>query len=180
MKQLQPANRARERGVTLMEMTVVLALISMMALITIPNFISIYQSARVKATARNAITDMRNARQLAISSNARTKVSFKVGTNIHNYEVYREKKDRMTGTSEWVRTRWGDLGAVMYIQSSNFEDSVAGDDLPKDIVFLPNGTVLPPSSIVPPPYFVVLRTEQKVTKKDYRLEFSPSGNVTLK
>lgn len=180
MKQLQASNRAQERGVTLMEMTVVLALISMMALITIPNFISIYQSAKVKATARNAITDVRNARQLAISTNARTKISFKVGTNVHNYEIFREKKDRMTGTSEWVRTRWGDLGAVMYIQSSNFEDSVSGDDLPKDIVFLPNGTVLPPGSLVPVPYYVVLRTEQKIAKKDYRLEFTPSGNVTLK
>ena len=181
MKQVRPYHRAHERGVTLIELVVVLALIGTMALITVPNFISIYQSSRVKATARSMITDVRNARQLAISGNTRTRLAFNTGTNVHQYEIYRESKDRLTGTSVWTRTRYGNLGSVVYIASSNFENRITGDGGMKDVVFMPNGTLWEES--IPdadPPWHVTIKTEQEISKPSYRLEFTATGNVVLR
>ena len=178
MKQVHAYPRAHERGVSLIEMTIVLGLISIMALVTIPNFMSMYQNSRVKATARSMITDMRNARQLAISSNTRTRIAFKTGPTIHEYEVFREKKDRLTGASTWDRVKYGNLGIVVFIESTNFNDTITGDGGLKDAVFLPNGTLQATPSATP--YHVTIKTDQRVSKPIYRLEFTLSGNVALK
>ena len=179
MKQLHPSFRLSERGVTMIEMVVVLALISIMALVTVPNFISLYQSSRVKATARSMISDVRNARQLAIANNTRTRITFKLGTNIHQYELFRERKDRLTGVSTWDSVKWGDLGSVVYFQSSTFESPVSGSGW-KDIIFRPNGTLDPDCIPDAEPWQVTLKTEQNISKQTYRLEFTATGNVVLR
>lgn len=183
MKQVQPFPRASERGVTMIEMIIVLAIISVISLVTVPGFISMYQSARVKATVRGMITDVRNARQLAIANNTRTRISYKLGTNIHEYEVFRERKNRLDNTSTWDRVKWGNLGAVVYIQTSNFADGIADPDGMRDIIFRANGT-LDPASLGTPvpaqPWQVTLQTDQPISKPTYRMEFTATGNVVLR
>ena len=181
MKQVQPFSRASQRGVSMIEMVVVLALISVMALVTVPNFISMYQSARVKAVARTLITDVRNARQLAISNNARTRITFQLGAGAHTYELFREVRNRTTGASAWNRVKWGDLGAVVYFQSSNFNSPVSGSGY-KDIIFRPNGTLDPSSlpSVASTEAQLTLKTDQKIPINTYRMEFMTIGNVVLR
>lgn len=177
MKLQPPQFRHSERGVSLMEMLVVVAIVGVLSLVTVPNFMSMYQGQRMKASTRTMITDVRNARQLAISGNQRTKISFKTGVNVHDYEVYREVKDRMTNTAEWKRVRFGNLGITAYIDSSSFDDFITGDGGTKDVVFRPNGTIENiPASGTP---YIDIKTKQKVAKPSYRLTFTVSGNVKL-
>lgn len=174
--------RPSQRGYSLAELLVVIGIISIVSLVTVPNFMSMYQSSRVKASARTMTTDIRGARQLAITGNTRVRVSFLTGTNVHSYEIYSEIRNRQTGTSTWRRVKRGDLGSVVYIASSAFEDKITGDGGLKDITFLPNGTVafdgehpgLPAASV-----HLELKTEQKVPKKLYQMKFTISGNVSL-
>lgn len=172
-----------QRGYSLAEMLVVIGIIGILSLVTIPNFMSMYQSSRVKASARTMITDIRNARQLAITGNTRTKVSFQTGANQHGYEIFREDRNRMTGTTTWRRTSRRDLGSVVYINSTTFEDKVTGDGGLKDIVFLPNGTVSFEGTFEPkvPPgtNHLELKTNQKVPKQTWSMKFTVSGNVSL-
>lgn len=180
MKQVHPFSRASERGVTMIEMIIVLAVISAISLVTVPNFIAMYQSARVKATARGMITDVRNARQLAISSNTRTKVAYRTGPTVNEYEILRERRDRTTGASTWQRVKWGNLGPVVVIASSNIENAIADDDTPREVVFIPNGSIHEDSIPDGSTPYLELRTEEKVPKKTYRMEFTPAGNISLR
>lgn len=182
MKLQALSSHRSQRGYSLTEMLVVIAIVGALSLVTIPNFMSMYQSSRVKAAARTMTSDIRTARQMAITNYTRVKVSFGTGANVHHYEMFREDKDRLTNTSTWTFVRRGDLTSVLYINSTTFDDKVTGDDGLKDIVFLPNGTVsydgvkpgIPPGTT-----HLELKTNQKVPKQTYQLKFEFSGNVTL-
>lgn len=168
-----------ERGFSLAEMLVVVAIIGLMTLVLVPNFISMYNSGRFKASARTLTTSLRNARQQAISANTRTKVSFAVtGTAPRTFAIELEERDVQAGTTSWRRVRTVDLGQNVTFTGSGFGDTVTGDGGLLDIVFLPNGTVqnLPPAEAN---RFIEIRTTINVPKKVYRLNFTPSGNVTL-
>ena len=174
--------RPSQRGYSLAEMLVVVAIIGILSLVTVPSFLAMYQSGRIKAAARTMTSDVRTARQMAITNYTRVKISFNTGTNVHHYEMYREQRDRLTNTSTWTFVRRGDLSSVLYVNSTTFQDAITGDDGLKDIVFLPNGTVsydgvrpgIPPGTT-----HLELKTNQKVPKQTYQLKFEFSGNVTL-
>ena len=168
-----------ERGFSLAEMLVVVAIIGIMTLVVVPNFISMYNSSRFKGSARTLATSLRNARQQAIAANTRTKVSFRVtGTTPRTFFVDLEERDIQAGTTSWRRVRTGDLGQSITFTDSGFGDYVTGDSGLLDIVFLPNGTIqnLPPAEAN---RFIEIKTTIKVPKPTYRLNFTPTGNVTL-
>lgn len=175
-------SRHSQRGYSLAEMLVVVAIVGILSLVTVPSFLSMYQSGRIKAAARTMTSDIRTARQMAITNYTRVKISFGTGANVHHYEMFREQRDRLSNTSTWVFVRRGDLSSVLFVNSTTFQDAITGDDALKDIVFLPNGTVsydgvrpgLPPGTT-----HLELKTNQKVPKQTYQLKFEFSGNVTL-
>jgi prepilin-type N-terminal cleavage/methylation domain-containing protein len=168
-----------ERGFSLAEMLVVVAIIGIMTLVLVPNFISMYNSSRFKGSARTLATSLRNARQIAISANTRTKVSFPItGTTPRSFVVEQQERDIQAGTTSWRRVRTGDLGQSITFTSTGFQDDATGDGGLRDVIFLPNGTIenLPPAEAN---RYVEISTTIKVPKKVYRLTFTPSGNVTL-
>lgn len=172
-----------QRGYSLAELLVVVAIIGILSLVTVPNFISMYQSSRIKGAARGLTTTIRNARQLAISGNQRTKVSFSIaGTEPRNYIVEKEVRDPETGTKTWKQVRTGDLGQRVRFTTSNFIDdpeTTTHDGGLRDVIFLPNGTV----GNLPGPdsddWFFEIGTDLKIPKKTYKLKFTVTGNVTL-
>lgn len=169
-----------QRGYTTAELLVVVAIIGILSLVTVPNFISMYQSSRVKAAARGLTTTIRNARQLAISGNQRTKVSFSIaGTEPRTYIVEKEVRDPETGTKTWQRVRNGDLGQRVRFTDSEFIDTVTGDGGLRDVVFLPNGTVENLPGTDSDLWFFEIGTDLKIPKKTYKLKFTVTGNVTL-
>ncbi len=168
-----------QRGYSLAELLVIVAIIGILSLVTVPNFISLYNSGRIKGSARELTMAIRNARQLAISGNQRTKVSFPVtGTARRSYIVEKEVLDPSTGTGTWTRVRNGDLGERVTFNDSEFPDTITGDGSLRDVVFLPNGTIgnLPAA---PADRFIDIGTDLNVPKKSYRLTFTVSGNVNL-
>lgn len=171
--------RSAERGFSLAEMLVVVAIIGIMTLVLVPNFISMYNSSRFKAAARTLASSLRNARQQAIAGNTRTKVSFKVtGTEPRGFTIQIEERDIQAGTTTWRTTRSGDLGKSFRFSDSGFPDTVTGDGGLLDVIFLPNGTIqnLPGAEAN---RFIEISTTIKVPKPQYRLNFMPSGNITL-
>jgi type II secretory pathway pseudopilin PulG len=159
---------------------VVVAIIGILSLVTVPNFISMYQSSRIKGAARGLTTAIRNARQLAIAGNQRTKFSFNtVGTGRRNYIIAKEMRDPLTDTKTWQNVRTGDLGERVEFTDSPFLDAAGTDDGGlRDVIFLPNGTIgnLP---VDPDDYWIDISTDLNIPKKTYRLKFTISGNVTL-
>lgn len=172
------SQRSAERGFSLAEMLVVVAIIGIMTLVLVPNFISMYNSSKFKGSARTLTTSLRNARQIAISANTRTKVSFGTGVTARNFVVEQQDRDIQAGTTSWRRLRTGDLGQSVSFTSTGFPDTATGDGGLHDIIFLPNGTIenLPTGEA---DRFVEISTTINVPKKVYRLSFTPSGNVTL-
>jgi prepilin-type N-terminal cleavage/methylation domain-containing protein len=173
------SNRSAERGFSLAEMLVVVAIIGIMTLVLVPNFISMYNSGKFKASARTLTSSLRNARQIAISANTRTKVSFPItGTTPRTFVIEQQERDIQAGTTSWRRVRTGDLGQSVTFTDTGFLDTVTGDGGLRDIIFLPNGTIenLP---LAEANRFIEISTTIKVPKKVYRLSFTPSGNVTL-
>ena len=70
-----------QAGYSLTEMLTVIAIIGMLALVMVPNFISFYNSNKMKSSMRNFTTDLRSARQLAITQGKQTVVTYGTSTN---------------------------------------------------------------------------------------------------
>lgn len=68
--------RIDNKGFTLAELMVVVAIAGVMATIAIPSYISYLPHLRLNAATRDLISDLRLARQLAVSKNATYTVDF--------------------------------------------------------------------------------------------------------
>ena len=172
------AQARTQRGYSLVEMLVVVALIGIFTLVAVPNFLSLYNSSRIKASARTLTASLRNARQLAISGNQRTKVSFATGTQRRSFVVSKEVRNPETGGTTWQEVRSGDLGEVMTFSNTGFADDVTGDGGLLDVVYQANGTIQNLPALTAN-RFIEIRTNMNVPKKVYRLTFTTSGGVTL-
>src|SRR5512132_2739828 len=70
----------RESGYSLVEILVVVAIIGVISLVTVPNFIAMQHSGKLKTSLRSFVSDIRGARQRAVTRHVKTKVSFVTGT----------------------------------------------------------------------------------------------------
>jgi prepilin-type N-terminal cleavage/methylation domain-containing protein len=133
-----------ERGYSLIEMLVVVAIIAIVSLVTVPNFINMQRSAKMKTSLRQITGDIRSARQHAITKNRRTMISFKTGTTEHAYRFYEETVDA-AGNPVWValpNQAIKELDETVYFSTTNFPNTINDDALTlNDIIFHPTGTV---------------------------------------
>src|SRR5207245_2328188 len=60
-------NPNRQSGYSLAEMLTVVAIIGVLALVMVPNFMNFYESNKMKSTMRNFTSDLRGVRQFSIS-----------------------------------------------------------------------------------------------------------------
>lgn len=77
--------RVAMRGYSLVEILVVVAIIGVMSLVTVPQFIAYRQTAALKGALRNFNADLRNARQLAIARYVQVRMEF---PDDKNYAFY--------------------------------------------------------------------------------------------
>ena len=162
-------------GYSLAELLVVVAIIGIVSLVTVPNFISLRRSSMLKTSTRNFAADIRAARQRAVTKHQRTKVSFDTGTTARGYRLF-----------EWNPTTnaWDQIGAdrVMeegcYILSAtNFPDRDVPPDATNDIVFKVDGAPLYDPTVFSGT--VRVQTEWNLPTKAFDLEMSYAGALKV-
>lgn len=168
----------RQRGYTLIEALVAVAIIGMISLVAVPNFMSYYRAGRIKASLRQFTTDVRAARQVAVSEQGCAMISFLSGAETNTtYEIYgaRQVAGQCTG---WALRETRAMQQSVFFRASTFDDWVdfpAGSGT-KDIVFRANGaTVTNPIAM----YSATIQTSFNVPKNNYRIDVFPSGQLRV-
>jgi len=172
--------KPRQSGFSLVELLTVVAVIGILALVTVPNFISFYQMNKVKAAMRNFTSDLRTARQLAITSGMQAKITFTPDTSAtaaSRAYTFWTGNSAFSATPTWTqkgRTKY--LEDVVYFPKTGQTFNSSGGVY--SIVFFPDGSVgMPSGTPAPTTASVVLKTDQKVSKPLYTIDISPSGRV---
>lgn len=164
-------------------MLVVLAIIGLFSLVSVPPFLQYMRQIKVRSATRQLNTDLRFARQRAISKNNIVAFSFtpgNVSTDPANekgmYSVYDQNVDNSTDPATITWTRVGPTRYLegVYFLPSNFAVNSAIDDAQHDILFRPNGTV----DNMPAVGEVTIRTERDIPKNRVTDRFSVAGNFT--
>ena len=177
----------QNKGYSLVEALVVVALIGIFSVIAIPNFIQMYRSSKLKSSLRNFTADYRWIRQKAVTETTVLIISFPpAGTSSDSYRFYRGRlQPNGTVTANavlrdgrgvpMVRT----LEQTVYFSSTNFTDTVnttalrAADTNYRDIVFLTNGSLRAAAGTPQ----VQMSTSVPIPFPTYIVDFSIAGGV---
>lgn len=180
--------KSLQAGFSLVEMLTVVAIIGILALVTVPNFISFYQSNKMKVAMRNFTSDLRIMRQMSISQGLQTRITFTpAATNSPSARAY----DFWLGNSNFNSSTWTQLtqpdptkkamlkGYTRHLEDIAYFpntgqtfDAVSGV---YSVVFFPDGHVGMPSGATTAA--VALKTNMKIGKPSYTIDVSPSGRV---
>lgn len=167
-----------QRGYSLMEMLVVVAIIGVLMLVTIPNFINMRKSSIVKGGMRQFTNDLRAARQRAVTASSLVRIAYAPGTRM--YYVLESTND---GTS-W--SLYGSQNPRYLPESMSLEDSSGGAQFTNtvndgglgtlpDIVFERTGVARVPNGLGK----VLLKTTYTdIPKPDYTISVRTTGMVT--
>lgn len=80
MRELVKGTKKRQKGFTLIEVIIVIAIIGILSAIAVPNFLSWLPNMRLKAASRDLYSHMMRAKMEAIKSNTPTLFNFTSGT----------------------------------------------------------------------------------------------------
>lgn len=186
--------KSRQAGYSLVEMLTVVAIVGILALVTVPAFMNFRTSNKVKTSVRNFTTDVRRVRQLAITNGVQSKLSFATGTSgrARSYDFY--LGDRAVGTPAWtaLTTRPPGLSG-RYGYTRQLEDivyfPVAAGPTPQtftdidsdgtlDVVFFPDGRVQMPANQTTAT--ITLMTDAKgVSQSVFQVDVTPSGALKV-
>ncbi len=89
-----------QSGYSLAEMLTVVAIVGMLALVMVPNFITFFQSNKMKSSMRNFTTDLRSARALAISQGKQAALVYASGSGQRSYNLY--LGDKPFNSCQWT------------------------------------------------------------------------------
>jgi prepilin-type N-terminal cleavage/methylation domain-containing protein len=192
---MNPHKRS-EAGYSLAEMLTVIAIIGVLALVSVPAFLTYFNSNKMKASLRNVTNDLRSARQLSISQGKQVLVTYPTGTNARSYAIYVGDKPFNSLTWKAHRRRPGGvpgtrtLDQIVYFPADDastpqtFTDVLdcsavtsctAGTDSKVDIIFFPDGHAQLPVNATSAT--ITLKTDRKIPKAQYAIAISPSGRV---
>lgn len=166
--------RGGAAGFSLPELLAVVAIMGLIVLVSIPNFITYFQSNKVKTSLRTLNTDLRAARQRAVTRNSFTRISFDTGVGRNRYRFF-ESLDRgeTWGTNPYL---FRDLEEPVYFQSTGFTDTEpATPDTFPDIVFRNDGAVDGHPGGTDD--FVVIRSTHDIPRNQFTIRISAAGAV---
>lgn len=189
---MRPKN---QNGYSIIEMLVVLAIIGVISLVTVPNFIQMMRSSKMRTSLRQFTSDVRACRQRAAAKSRFVKLSFTPaaaqGTDeVRTYEIWDGR--RLTdGTIDWgldgIETPISvkQLDKTVYFFDNGGADLFLDQDDPEDgkidIVFQPNGTLvrLDASDDVEGTLSgdVYLRSDQDIPYNQYQIEVESTGRI---
>ena len=181
--------KSRQSGFSMVELLTVVAIIGILALVTVPNFISFYQMNKVKAAMRTFTSDLRTMRQMAITTGLQTRITFTPDTSVslssRAYDFW-QGDSAFNATPVWTQLTQPDLtkpklqkgysrhleDVVYFPKTGQTFDAVSGV---YSVVFYPDGRVKMPG--IATTASVVIRTDQKVSQQQFTIDISPSGRV---
>ncbi|MCM2315834.1 MAG: prepilin-type N-terminal cleavage/methylation domain-containing protein [Thermoanaerobaculia bacterium] len=174
-----------ERGYTLIEALVVVAIIGMISVIAVPNFMQFQRAGKVKSSLRNFTADLRAARQRAVTLQNRAMISFGTGTTDGaSYTIYTgtRQADGSYVWTEYKRTpnalATKQLEKTVYINSTDFLDTQpTTPDGKFDVIFREDGEVFYDTGETPGFRNIVMQGDPRTPKYRYRVTFSPSGQL---
>jgi len=168
--------RNSQSGYSLAEMLTVVAIIGIMSLIIVPNFVQYYRSIRLKTAMRRIANDLRGARQRAVARNSMVMVSYKPSTAPASYTTF-ESLD--SGTT------WTQLGSTVTLDkpisfvdaataANQLTDAYQSDGL-TDAVFKSDGTALLPANVTTGQ--IIVKTSDKVAIGTYTISITSTGKI---
>ena len=86
MVKIKMTKKMKNKGFTLMELMIVIAIIAILAAVVIPNFIGWIPERRVAVAAQDILQGLQKSRSKAIMTNSR--VVFDLGVNAENFIAY--------------------------------------------------------------------------------------------
>ncbi len=174
-----------QSGFSLPELLTVVAIIGVISLVTIPSFITMYKTSKMKTSLRQFTGDFRSLRSRAVSTNRRTKMSFEFGgLGNSSYSMWQFDPE----ADDWVQLDIPSpkicpsnpnticVDETVYFESTTFEDSDEDDDDIIDIIFRSNGTIDP---MRVGGGEIVLQCSSNIPKNQYTLEINVTGRVKV-
>lgn len=167
----------RQSGYSLVELLVVVAIVGVISLVSVPNFMAMQRASKLKSSLRAFTSDVRGMRQRAVTTHRSTKLSFTTGT---------ASTGRRYTISEWDPTaapgaEWKQIGPPRELEEScyivgqtNFPDR-DGDTTTRDIVFRNDGTPLFDAGVFRGT--VLIKTDWKIAIPQYTVSLELSGAV---
>ncbi len=193
----------RQAGYSLPEMLTVVAIIGVLALVTVPAFINFYQAGKMRASMRSFTTDLRSIRQRAITKGRQTMLTYDVTASGAAEKNFKRTYYFYEGNLPFNSTAWRPvaltvsgnsaathvLNDVIYFPNNTggtpqtFDDTLTctttgcsnGTDNRPEIVFFPDGRVRVPSGSAVGK--ITIKTNKKITIRQYEIDLAPSGNV---
>ena len=190
------AQNSRQAGYTLAEMLTVVAIIGVLALVSVPSFMTFYNSNKMKTSMRNFTNDLRATRQLSISHGTQAMISYATGTTARSYDIYLGDKPfnsvkwtAQTGPGAASLRASRALDAIAYFPANSaatpqtFTDTItcaalpctSGQDQRIDVIFFPDGHAQLPAGATTAS--ITLKCDRNIPKPQYTVVISPSGRV---
>jgi prepilin-type N-terminal cleavage/methylation domain-containing protein len=174
--------RNRQRGYTITELLVVVAIIALMSLFAVPQFASMYRSSVAKASLRDFTGALRKARQIAATQSERTRVRYTTGTGGRSFQIER-------GGTNLASPTWTVVQPVRSLDANSYFDTSSTTPLNgtmREIDFLPNGSAVDdvtgtmPSTLTSTNNTVIIRNKWKrLTYNQYTVAIGASGQLTV-
>ena len=173
MRPTQP----EQRGYSVTELLVVIAMIGALSLVAVPSFMSMMNSNRMNTSIRMVASDLRAARGRAVSQGRPTKFSFATGTTARSYSLFDcssiDSAGKVTcgATPVWTKQ----METTTYFDATtNFTDEDATPDGNLDVIFRTDGTL----ASAPAAPKVVVRSDRKIRFNEADFNINVAGTVS--
>jgi len=138
--------RYQERGFTLVELMIVIAIIAILAAIAAPNYQNFMAQRRLNGAARQIMSDLMHARMQAVSQNIKVAVGFPNFSDHVNYSIYYDSNGDGTvagslATDGTVSGTETNPNAITKNVSQDYYDvTVSSSSSPPRVIFHVRGT----------------------------------------
>ncbi|HSY47824.1 MAG TPA: GspH/FimT family pseudopilin [Thermoanaerobaculia bacterium] len=180
--------KPRQAGFSLVEMLTVVAIVGVLALVTVPSFVTYFQTNKMKTAMRNFTSDLRTVRERAITQGVQTKITFTPATSnttaSRAYDFW--QGNATTNSTTWTQLTQPNVTAkALSMGYTRYTENIAyfpttGQTFTSSggvysVVFYPDGRVGMPAGATTAS--VIMKTDMKVPQPQYTIDVSPSGRV---